>query len=252
MNLEALRQKIHAIEWQEKQLAQSYSFGVASIDEALPQGGIAAGALHEWVSTNKGAGIGVCASILGRIAKARGPILWCSQGVDLYPPGLQAFGLLPEQVIFVQVQSNQEALWALEEGLKSPMLGAVVGEKIPLRMTNSRRLQLNANQTGVSAFLVQNVKDKIATTSTALTRWQISSLPSAESPGLFRNNGMGAPRFEVELLRCRGGNAPLKWSLEWDESSLCFNLPAAYGERPKKAQGDLPVVQTLHTLDRVG
>ena len=46
----------------------------------------------------------------------------------LYGPGLEDFGLRPEQLIRVAVAQERAVLWAMEEGLRCRGVGAVIGE----------------------------------------------------------------------------------------------------------------------------
>jgi len=230
MDLEELRQKIHAIEWQEQRDSDVISFALPAIDQALPQHGLVAGAVHEWVCLHPETTIGLVTWLLARIVKTRGPILWCS-AKPLYTLGTQNFGLAPEDILFVEVESEKEALWALEEGLQSKALGAVVGEGVSTQMATSKRLQLAAQQSGVSAFLLLEPKNRSAPISSALTRWRISPLPSTVAPGREKDNAIGNPRFHVELLRSRGGAAPLNWEVAFDTATLSLHLDAETAEK---------------------
>lgn len=224
MSLDLLRQKIRAIEWHEHSLNKVYSFGAKLIDQALPQAGLQSGCVHEWTGPYRGPLTGVCASILGRMAKQGGPILWCSTHVDVYPSGLATYGLAPESVIFAKLGSAQELLWATEEGLNTPQLSAVVAEVGSVSLTAHRRLQLCAQKSGVTLFLLIDPKAAKSTSNNCVSRWIIEPAPSDAAPGLWRDNGIGAPRFAVTLARCRGAAAPQKWNLEWNATTLSFDL----------------------------
>ena len=121
-------------------------FGVAAIDRALPGGGLARGALHEILGAGGDEEDGAlpaafAARILGRLT---GVVLWCLPRPDLYGPGLAAHGLDPERVVLVRASRDAEILWAMEEGLRTPGIIAVVGEIGVLPAVASRRLQLAA------------------------------------------------------------------------------------------------------------
>ncbi|NEJ33415.1 damage-inducible mutagenesis protein, partial [Rhizobium leguminosarum] len=51
----------------------------AQIDDHLPGGGLARGALHEVQASDLGAGLALCALILSR---TDGPVLWISAGAE--------------------------------------------------------------------------------------------------------------------------------------------------------------------------
>jgi len=224
MNLELLRQKIRAIEWHEHSLNKAYSFGAQSIDEALPYGGLQSGCVHEWTGPYRGPLTGICASILGRMSEQAGPILWCASNIDVFPSGLLSYGLASEKIVFAKLESPKELLWAVEEGLHTPQLSAVIAEVGAVSLTAYRRLQLAAQKSGVTLFLLIDFKNAKQVHSNCVSRWLVEPLPSDTAPGLFRDNGVGAPRFAVTLSRCRGAVTPQKWNLEWNAATLSFNL----------------------------
>jgi protein ImuA len=224
MNLELLRQKIRAIEWHEHESSKTLSFGAQSIDEALPYGGLKSGCVHEWTGPYRGPLTGVCASILGRMSHQTGPILWCASQIDVFPSGLLSYGLRAENIIFAKLESQKELLWAVEEGLQTPQLCAVIAEVGSISLTAYRRLQLAAQKSGVTLFLLIDFKNAQQVHSNCVSRWLVEPLPSNNAPGLFRDNGVGAPRFAVTLSRCRGAVTPQKWNLEWNVATLSFNL----------------------------
>ena len=137
-------------------------FGAREIDQALPWGGLPRGVLHEVMAGDSGAGMGFVAAILGRMAVSDSnrdkPILWCLPPTglyetgNLYAPGLAAYGIDPEQVILARGRRDADIQWTMEEGLRCQALLAVVGEARGLDLTASRRLQLAARRSGVTAF----------------------------------------------------------------------------------------------------
>lgn len=224
MKLELLKKKIQSIEWSKKSSNEFFSFGARCIDEALPHKGLRAGCVHEWTGPFKGPLTGVCASIAGRISKYKGPVLWCSTKIDLFPQGLLNYGLPPEQVIFAKLNTQQELLWATEEGLSAGQLGCVIAETAQVPLSASRRLQLCAQKSGVPLFLLIDPKNAHSSAGTSVSRWFIEPMPSRAAPGLWQDNGLGAPRSSVTLLRYRGATVPRKWNLEWNAKTLSFDL----------------------------
>src|SRR5262249_46826243 len=134
-------------------------FGVSAIDAALPGGGLSRGALHELSGLggdeeDSAVAAAFLAGILARLAPTQ-PMLWCLSTDDLYGPGLVARGLAPQRLISVRARDDRTVLEAMEDGLKVPALAAVVGEVGALPLTASRRLQLAAAQSGVTAFVLR-------------------------------------------------------------------------------------------------
>jgi protein ImuA len=239
-------------------------FGVGAIDRALPGGGLARGALHEILGVGGDEEDGALAAafaahILGRLGAGPHPnpppwtrgregpaqregggrhgsslspisdgmVLWCLARPDLYGPGLAAHGLDPGRVVLVRASRDAEILWAMEEGLRAPGIVAVVGEVGSLPMVASRRLQLAAERSGITAFLLRRWREggqaarERALPNAAVTRWRIAALPSRPMPD---EPGVGRPRWRVELLRCRGGE-PACWEMPaWEMPA--WEMPA--------------------------
>ena len=196
---------------------ETLAFGIAGIDAALAGGGLRLGALHE-VSGDPGAATGFSAALLGRLLRRNeavaAAVLWCRTGQPLFPPGLAAFGLPPERLVVVEARRDADVLWAMEEGLRSRALAAVVGEARQVSLTASRRLELAAEKGGVTAFLLASRTDKPAP-SAAVTRWRIEGAPGATAGGLSR------PCWRVTLIRCRGGGTG-EWTMEWCDETGDF------------------------------
>ncbi|HLJ20502.1 MAG TPA: damage-inducible protein [Stellaceae bacterium] len=220
-------------------------FGVSAIDAALPDGGLARGALHEIGGFGGDEEDGAVAAafltgILARLAPPA-PVLWCHTADDLYGPGFVARGLAPNRLISVRARDNRTVLEAMEDGLKVPALSAVVGEVGSLPLTASRRLQLAAAASGVTAFVLRRWRTgalasaERAAPVAATTRWRVSALPSRPVDG---EPGLGRLLWSVELTRCRGG-VPAHWILEACDATGHVALAAELADRapaPAKRQ----------------
>ncbi|HTV46397.1 MAG TPA: damage-inducible protein [Stellaceae bacterium] len=249
--LTALREQVRRIERRAIAMHGTTPFGLAAIDRALPGGGLARGALHEIRGTAGDEEDGALAAafaaiILGRLlAAAAGIVLWCLPRPDLYGPGLAACGLDPARLVLVEVPRDADILWAMEEGLRAPGLVAVVGEVGTLAAVASRRLQLAAERSGVTALLLRRWRDAREAArernlpNVATTRWRITALPSQPPPipslagrgGSGGWLGVGSARWRVELLRCRGG-APASWQMEVADATGSLSVVAAMADRP--------------------
>jgi protein ImuA len=209
---------------------RALSLGPASIDDALPSGGLARGCLHEVSGpADDAAAYGFVASLLGRLTQAGGVALWCRRrrgDRGPYGPGLARFGLTPARLIVARARDTAEILWAMEEGLRSGRFAAVLGENIAPDLTATRRLQLAAEACGTTALLLSPPSEKtVNRLSAATTRWRIASVP-AERPE--------RPRMSLTLERCRGGGSGA-WNVEWNHEALHFDLAAALVDRPMAA-----------------
>jgi protein ImuA len=239
-NLSLLQDRIRRIERPHARQHGVLPFGIAAIDRALPGGGLALGGLHEILGAGAdeedGAiAAGFAAGIVGRLDG--GIVLWALKRADLYGPGLAEHGLDPARVVLVRTARDDDILWALEEGLRTPGVAAVIGEVGRLPMVAGRRLQLAAERSGITAFLLRRwhsgdeVAAERARPSAATTRWRVAALPSRpdEEPGIGRRT------WRVELLRCRGGEAAawdLPEDLEVADATSALSLSAALADRP--------------------
>jgi protein ImuA len=212
-------------------------FEVAAIDAALLGGGLARGALHELGGLGGDEEDGATAAaflagILARLVPSK-PVLWCLSADDLYGPGLAVRGLAPRRIISVRARDDRTVLEAMEEGLKVPALAAVVGEVGALPLTASRRLQLAAANSGVTAFVLRRWRSGTLAASeradpvAAATRWRVSALPSRP---IDDEPGIGRLIWHVELTRCRGG-VPAHWILEACDATGHVALAAELADR---------------------
>lgn len=180
-----------------------------SVDAALPGGnGLPRAAVHEVLAAEPGAAAGFCALVL---ARAGGTVLWIAAEPDAWPPGLARFGLSPANLVLVQAPRPVDGLWAMEEALRCP---AVAGALLVLRtldLTAARRLQLAAEAGGAVGLLLRPGEDEEAGgASAALTRWRIGALAGTGASA----HDLGDPRWQLDLLRCRGGR-PANWRVVW-------------------------------------
>src|SRR6516164_1008286 len=277
-HLHELRERIRRIERPTALVHGVLPFGIAAIDQVLPGGGLALGALQEILGVGGDEEDGaLAAAFLGRLGLHRTPetpapcslpgaslaggrpgaspptgegrgggmVLWCLPRPDLYGPGLAAHGLDPARLVLVRASRDAEILWAMEEGLRAPGIAAVVGEVGSLAAVASRRLQLAAERSGITVFLLRRWRDggqamrERNLPNAAVTRWRIAALPSQPPPipspasggGNGWGTGVGRPRWRVELLRCRGGE-PACWEVEEADATGHVSLASALADRP--------------------
>jgi protein ImuA len=237
VSVEALRTRIAALEgiWQGGGRCQgapaTAALGLDVLDRALPWGGLPVACLHEIAAAAAadGAAAGFAATLLARLAAAEGersrPVFWCAAGDGLYGPGLAGYGLDGRRLALVRGRSDADLLWAMEESLRSGAVAAVLGEVHEADLTASRRLQLAAEAGRATALLLRPAQAKTAP-SAAVTAWRIAAAPSA--PAL---HGIGAERWRVMLVRCRGG-VPREWLLEWNDEAHRLVVAAELRDRP--------------------
>lgn len=128
-----------------------------------------------------------------------------------YRPGLP--DTVGSRLIHVQAEKAEDALFALEEGLRCRDFAFVIGEMAgnprALDFTASRRLTLTSEKHGIPLFLVR--LDARRDLSSARMRWEVAAAPS--SLPRWNVQAPGAPAWRAELFRARG-HAPGEWRLD--------------------------------------
>lgn len=216
--IEKLQTDILRLEGFKSSNSSAVDLGLGPIREAFPNASFPLGAIHEFIteqSEGAAATSGFLAGILGPLMGNIGASLWISASRTLFPPALKNFGIQPDRFIFIDLQKEKDALWAMEEALKCSALTAVVGEMQEISFIASRRLQLAVEQSRVTGFILRHNPRKLNTTA-CVSRWKISSLPSEQVHDL---PGIGFPQWRVELLRIRNGR-PGAWDLKWANGSF--------------------------------
>ncbi len=141
-----------------------------------------------------------------------------------YRAGLPAE--LRSRLIHVAANTAEDALFALEEGLRCRDLACVIGEIAgnprAMDFTASRRLSLTAERHGVSLFLVR--LDAKRDLSSARMRWQARSARSL--PSRWNAAAPGVPSWRAELFRARAHRQG-EWILRDDGKHLAASPPAA-------------------------
>ena len=241
--LAALRQRIALLERRTAiadpaggEAAEAWRFGLDILDAALPERGLAPGGLHEAAGAMTGDGpAAACflAALLARLERLDGrcAVLVCQSRTSpfgrLYGPGWRDLGLEPADLLLLSARRDRDVSWAMEEGLGSAGLAAVLGEVESLDFTLTRRLALAARESRTPALLLR--RDGLGPASAAFSRWRVAALAGRADP--FDAAAPGLPRWRLELLRCRGGR-PAICNVEWNHETADFGMVAALADRP--------------------
>lgn len=206
--IDDLRDRIAHLESSSARPKTTLPFGVPEIDERLPGGGLAYGAIHEFAGGGSGVvdGAAAAAFAAGIAARTKGKVVWCLARPDLFAPALAQVGLHPDRVVYVEAAKEEFVLESCEEALRFGGLGAVVAELVRLPMTASRRLQLAAEGSGTIGLIVRRWRRQteaadFGNPTASTTRWRISVLPSEQLPV----PGIGRGRWLAELMRVKAG-----------------------------------------------
>lgn len=195
--------------------------GLGPIAAAFPNGTFPTGAVHEFVATRPEAAAatsGFVSGLLSALMSKGGTALWIGTSRKLFPPALRCFGIQPDRFVFVDLEKEQQVIWAMDEALKCPALTAVVGEVSDISFIASRRLQLAVEQSKVTGFVLRNDRRVMSSKeykqhpTACVSRWKITPLPSSSIEAL---PGVGFPQWKVELLRIRNGK-PGSWDVTWE------------------------------------
>lgn len=151
------------------------------------------------------------------------PWLWVQDKAALrlsgrpYRPGLPEH--LRHRLIHVAALTPEDALFALEEGLRCRDLAFVVGEIAgnprALDFTASRRLSLAAEKHGTALWLVR--LDARADLGSARMRWRAAA--AASPPPRWNPQAPGRPAWQAELFRAHTFQ-PGHWTLRDDGNAL--------------------------------
>jgi protein ImuA len=186
--------------------AGTVASGNAALDAELPGGGWPQGALTELVVETPGRGeLSLLVPALAQATRTGRPCVWtlpylqASNGAaeNAYPPlpyapALAAAGIDLDRSIFVQPTTPRESLWALEQSLRMPHLGALIGwlpaGHVDADFRALRRLHLLASRYQALVFVLRTP--------------QAAAAPSPAALRLQLNCRDG--RLEVTLLKRRG------------------------------------------------
>ena len=163
-------------------------------------------------------------------------VLWCwpsflarELGVP-YGHGLVSMGIEPSAWLFAETARPADALWAMEEGLRSRSLALVVGILGEAELTPARRLSLAAAEHLTPCLIVTD--PRLSPAGSTATRWRVGVRSSAQHA---RDTASpGAMRFGVSLERCRHRpltGEPMPYLLEWSDETYRFRMAASVADR---------------------
>lgn len=141
------------------------------------------------------------------------PKAWFAEHGRPYGPGLAGLSW-----ILAPAVTAAEALWVLEQALRSGAVAVAVGAVDGATLAQSRRLEFAAKSGGACGVILPRGLDGL---SAARRRWRVRTAPSAVDP--LDPRAPGAARLEAELVRSRG-ERPGAWMLEQDDETHRLRL----------------------------
>lgn len=136
---------------------------------------------------------------------------WMTERGRPHARGLARLGLSPERLMLVCVDKPVQALWALEETLKSGAVAGALATIDQAEFVATRRLDFAAKAGDACGVMLRGRPG--ADLSAARLRWQVSALPSGED--ILDARAPGPIRWRAELTRRRDG---LPGTFEWEEA----------------------------------
>lgn len=211
--------------------APRISFGCDVADREL-NGGLRADGLHEFYARSRQDIVATIsfALLIGQLCQRRDgrTLIWAREvqaarnGGNPYGPGLAALGIDTRKLVLLILPDAKAVLRAALDAARDAAVAAVVveltGRQPQLDLTATRRFALAAAEKDTMVLSVRLAASP--TPSAAHSRWQIAAAPSRA----LNQHVPGAPAFEVELLRQRGGRDGISFIMEWDGDSASFRL----------------------------
>ena len=168
------------------------------------------------------------AAMPDRIAMIVAPHRWISEHGRPFAPMIAPgdAGLL-----LIVTRNEADALWALEQGLRSGAVAGVIGMIDQATLTQTRRLDFAARDGGSPGILLRARDGGL---SAARRRWRIAAMPAADDP--FDARAPGNWRVRADLVRRRDG-PPGYWMLEQDDGTNRLRLADRLADHGLVADG---------------
>jgi protein ImuA len=205
-----LREKLDGLEGAQRRSAHTAPI-CDIINDALPYSGLPLGCIHEVKGTGLASAIAFASLLSNRISQT-GPVLYVAPDRSFYPLGLLPSGVKFEQWIHVSARRSKDLTWTVLEAIRCSHVKAVLAIMPSADLTYCRRLQLAAENSGVTGFLIHHAAAPSSIAS-AITRWQVSPVKGPAGRGLSE------AFWKLELLYCRGGQ-PGKWMVTCRNNTL--------------------------------
>lgn len=200
--LDSLRRRMERLDGVRGRDEESISTGCSHLDKLFPRGGLLRGTLVEWLEEDSGSGAGMLALMVARQCSEGRAFVIMDRARRFYPPSVAPWGMALQNLLVLRPRSESEELWALEQVLHSPSVGAVWAPLGRIDVLEFRRLQLAAESGRTVGMLVRPA--------------EVRGEPSwAEAQFLVRPRASPAGwRLHVEVTRSRGGTSGRSVELE--------------------------------------
>ena len=128
--------------------------GFEVLDQVLPQGGLEAGSLVEWLSGGPGSGtLPLALQMARQVCGEDSLLVVVDRAKRFYPPALEAWGFSLERFLWVRPESVEDERWAVDQALRCSGVSAVWCSMGTLDSRWLRRFQLAAESGGTLGLL---------------------------------------------------------------------------------------------------
>ena len=197
-----LSQRIRTIERASQRSVSPTDFtlnGLPGLERLLGESGWPRGCLVEWLADGRGTGSASLALWASREAWRDHLLVMIDSRRELHSPAVRhgGFDVDLSKTVFIRPEHSPDALWSLEQALRTRGIGAVVCDVDRLSSQACRRLQLAAEIGGGLGILLRPAQAR-GQPSFAEYRFLVQPLPLPN-----RSDVAVSRRWRVELLRAR-------------------------------------------------
>ena len=187
--------------------------------------------MFRWAAS---AGVGVMTLALGvarRAANGSRTVVVIDARDDFYPPAAARLGIPIERLLVIRSRRTADAVWAMDQSLRCPAVGAVIAWLDRLRPGESRRLQLAAEAGGTIGLVIRPrlVRERTF----AAVRIALEPVPVDEST--VRGNRVRPVRISV--LKVREGMPVEPFLVGLDDEEGFVSLPSVAVAGSSRAGG---------------
>lgn len=263
--------------WEAERLANGeedlVSTGSVALDHLLPRGGVRRGSIVEYLASSAAQGAGTLALAAAREAcgsdralvvvevgsgrrtepkeaptnaPSKKPTRPSAPPGHFYPPAAAAWGIDLARLVVLRPTTENDALWALDQALRCPGVGAVWARWNEFDARDFRRLQLAAEAGRTLGLLLRPARRRGRPT-WAQVQWLITTVPHPSAPirrpstfdfrSSTHHDRSSTWKLHVELTRCQGGSGGRSVLLEFEEATREWQeVPHATNPLPPSAQ----------------
>jgi protein ImuA len=216
-------------------------FGATKLDDNLPGGGLALGAVHEFFYNDPENSVSIPSTLPTLLARnlvtqhystpTNGwlpqhstrtlPFLMMWIGKRCWPTPFLLDQEILGNCLFIDPPTQELLLWSVESALRSSVVKLVIVDCPRVSLNATRRLSLAARKSSSMCILLRDRKDQDLPSSAA-TKWRVSPFPSTTT----------WPTWKLDLLRSKGSHS--------DISSWIVSLESHYEEREMLSMRVLP------------